>query len=233
MSRLASKVALITGASRGIGAATAEALAAAGAHVVLTARTQGGLEETEGRIHAAGGVATIAPLDLRDGDGVDRLAAAVGTRWGRLDLLVLNAATLGSLGPVAHADPKEFEALFALNVTAGWRLLRACDPWLRAAPAGRVLAMTSSVAASPRSYWGPYAASKAALDTLVLTYAQEVCNTSVVRVAIVNPGATRTAMRARAYPGEDPATLKSPSEVAAALVALTDADFVTGTRHTL
>ena len=213
-----SPLALVTGASRGIGAATAEALAAAGWHVLLTARTEGGLAEVEERIHAAGGSATIAPLDLLDGPGVDRLGVAVGQRWGGLDLLVLNAATLGSLGPVPHADPAEFERVLAVNLTAPWRLLRACDPWLRVAR-GRVVALTSSVATRPRAYWGPYAASKAGLETLLRTYADEMAALGV-SVDILDPGATRTAMRARAYPGEDPATLPGPEMVAARIVDL-------------
>ena len=227
---LQDKVALVTGASRGIGAATAEALAAAGAHVVLTARTEAGLVEVEDRIHAAGGTATIAPLDLRDFDAIDRLAAALTTRWGRLDILLLNAATLGSLTPVPHADLKEWDQVVALNLTANWRLIRAFDPLLRASDAGRLLTLTSSVAARPRAYWGPYAATKAALDTLVLTYGAEVANTTPVRVAVVDPGATRTRMRARAFPGEDEATLKGPEVVAAAIVQALGEDFSSGSR---
>ena len=227
---LQDKVALVTGASRGIGAATAEALAAAGAHVVLTARTEAGLVEVEDRIHAAGGTATIAPLDLRDFEAIDRLAAALTTRWGRLDILLLNAATLGSLTPVPHADLKEWDQVVALNLTANWRLIRAFDPLLRASDAGRLLTLTSSVAARPRAYWGPYAATKAALDTLVLTYGAEVANTTPVRVAVVDPGATRTRMRARAFPGEDEATLKGPEVVAAAIVQALGEDFSSGSR---
>lgn len=230
---LSGKLALVTGASRGIGAATAEALAAAGAHVVLTARTEAGLVEVDDRIHVAGGTATIAPLDLRDVEGIDRLAAALFNRWGKLDVVVLNAATLGSLTPVPHIDPKEFDTIVALNLTANYRLIRAVDPLLRAADAGRLIALSSSVAERPRAYWGSYAATKAALDTLVLTYADEVRNITQVRVAVVNPGATRTAMRARAYPGEDAATLKGPEVVAAAIVAMLRDDFVTATRFTV
>ena len=211
-------LALVTGASRGIGAALAEALAVDGWHVLMTARTEGALAEIEERIHGRGGTATIAPLDLLDEAGVDRLGAAVGARWGRLDALVLNAATLGTLGPVPHADPAEFARVMAVNVTAPWRLLRACDPWLRFAK-GQVVALTSSVAISPRAYWGPYAASKAALATLIRTYGEEVSAMGVV-THIVDPGGTRTAMRARAYPGEDPAGLKGPEVVAARISAL-------------
>ena len=227
---LQGRLALVTGASRGIGAATAEALAAAGVHVVLTARTEGGLVEVEDRIHAAGGNATIAPLDLRDFDAIDRLAAALQARWGRLDVLVLNAATLGSLTPVPHADLKEFDQVVSLNLTANWRLIRAFDPLLRASAAGRLLTLTSSVAARPRAYWGPYAATKAALDTLVLTYGEEVATTTPIRVAVIDPGATRTRMRARAFPGEDEATLKGPEVVASAIVDLLGAEFTSGAR---
>ena len=225
------RLALVTGASRGIGAATAQALAAAGAHVVLTARTEAGLIEVDDRIAAAGGTATIAPFDLTDGDAVDRLAAALHARWGKLDVLVMNAATLGSLTPVPHIDAKEFGKVVALNLTANWRLIRAFDPLLRASDAGRLLTLTSSVATTPRAYWGAYAATKAALDTLVLTYGEEVKNTSGVRVAIVDPGATATTMRARAFPGEDAATLKGPGVVADMIVGLLAADFVSGSRH--
>ncbi len=223
---------MVTGASRGIGAATAEALAAAGAHVVLTARTEAGLVEVEGRIHAQGGKATIAPLDLRDYDAIDRLAAALGSRWGKLDILVLNAATLGSLTPVPHIDLKEWDQVVALNLTAGMRLIRAFDPLLRASDAGRLLTMTSTVATEPRAFWGPYAATKAALDTLVLTYGEEVAATSAVRVAVLNPKATATRMRARAFPGEDAATLKPPAAVADWIVGLLRTDFGSGQRMT-
>ena len=227
---LQDKVALVTGASRGIGAATAEALAAAGAHVVLTARTEAGLVEVEDRIHAAGGKATIAPLDLRDFDTIDRLAAALTTRWGRLDILMINAATLGSLTPVPHIDLKEWDQVVSLNLTAGFRLIRAFDPLLRASPAGRLLSLTSTVADAPRAFWGAYAATKAALDNLVLTYGEEVARTTTVRVAIVNPRATATKMRARAYPGEDATTLKGPEVVAAGLLALLTDDFASCAR---
>ncbi len=227
------RLAVVTGASRGIGASTAEALAAAGAHVVLTARTEGGLEEVESRIHAAGGTATIAPLDLSDGDGIDRLAQAIGGRWGRLDILVLNAAMLGDLMPLAHVPPAQFDKIMALNVGAQYRLIRAFDPLLRAAPQGRLIAVTSSVATSPRAYWGPYAASKAALEALVDTYGQEVRNVSAVRTAVLDPGGTRTKMRAQAFPGEDPMTLKTPDTVAGRVVEMLTGDFETGARVAL
>ena len=227
---LEGQLAVVTGASRGIGAATAEALAREGAHVVITARTAQGLEEVEERVHAAGGSATIAPLDLTDGDSIARLAAAIGGRWEALDLLVLNAATLGSLGPVPAIDGKEFNKVLTLNLIAQQTLIAAFDPLLRKSKQGRVIAMTSSVAARPRAFWGAYAASKAALETLVLSYGDEVRNLAPLKVALVNPGATATEMRARAYPGEDPATVKSPSIVAEAVVGLLKTDFETGHR---
>ena len=231
MADLGGKLALVTGASRGIGAATAEALAAAGAHVVLTARTAKGLEAVEERIHDAGGNATIAPLDLVDGDSIGRLATAIGGRWGALDLLVLNAAMLGSLTPVPHIEPAEFARVMTLNVTAQAAMIAAFDPLLRASAGGAVVGVTSSVATNPRAYWGPYGASKAAFENLLDSYAQEIENMTRVRVAIVDPGATRTTMRARAFPGEDPAMLKDPSVVAAAIVELAGQPFAT--RHRL
>lgn len=227
---LSGKLALVTGASRGIGAATAEALGAAGAHVILTARTTGGLEEVEERIHQAGGSATIAPLDLTDGDSIGRLAQAMRGRWQALDMLVLNAATLGSLAAVPAIDAKEFARLLTLNIAAPQALIATFDTMLRASADARIVALTSSVAATPRSYWGAYGASKAALETLVSAYGEEVKNISAIRTHIVDPGATRTAMRARAFPGEDPATLKEPKAVADAIVAMVLADTPTGYR---
>jgi len=227
---LEGRIALVTGASRGIGAATAEALAAAGAHVVLTARTTGGLEEVEERIHQNGGSATIAPLDLTDGDSIARLARAISGRWEHLDILVLNAAMLGSLTPVIDIDPQEFTRVMTLNVAAPQAMLAAFDPMLRKSGHARVIGLTSSVAAKPRAYWGPYAASKAALETLLLTYGEERRQVGDVRVAIVDPGATATKMRARAFPGEDARTLKAPSVVGDAIVRLVVDDYETGFR---
>jgi NAD(P)-dependent dehydrogenase (short-subunit alcohol dehydrogenase family) len=227
---LSGRVALVTGASRGIGAAVAEALAAAGAHVVLTARTAAGLEAVEERIHAAGGSATIAPLDLTESDSIARLAAAVAQRWPALDLLVLNAATLGSLTPVASIDGQEMGRLLTLNLLANQALIAAFDPLLRKSEAGRLIALTSSVGRRPRAFWGAYGASKAALETLVLSYGEEVKNLAPLKVAIVDPGATATKMRERAYPGEDPATLKPPEAAAAAIVEMLRRDFKTGER---
>jgi NAD(P)-dependent dehydrogenase (short-subunit alcohol dehydrogenase family) len=227
---LEGRVALVTGASRGIGAATAEALGQAGAHVVLTARTAEGLEQVEERIHAAGGSATIAPLDLTDGDSIARLATAVGGRWDALDVLVLNAATLGSLAAVPAIDGKEFGRVLTLNVVAQQALIAAFDPMLRKSEGAALIAVTSSVGRNPRAYWGAYGASKAALETLVLSYADEVRNAAAIRCAIVDPGATATVMRARAFPGEDPASLKPPGAVAEAIVALMRDGFESGHR---
>lgn len=227
---LEGKVALVTGASRGIGAATAKALAAQGAHVILTARTAKDLEAVEDAIFEAGGSATIAPLDLTDGDSISRLAVAVTGRWEKLDILVLNAAMLGTLAPVPAIDGAEFAKLFTLNVTAQQVLIASFDALLRKSEAGRLIALTSTVGAAPRAFWGAYGASKAALENLVTSYAEEVKNLSPVRVAIVNPGKTRTKMRAAAYPGEDPATVKEPSAVADAIVNLVQSDFETGAR---
>lgn len=222
---LAGQIALVTGASRGIGAATAEALAARGAHVVLTARTAEALESVEERIHAAGGSATIAPVDLTDGDSIARLAAAISGRWNTLDVLVLNAAMLGTLTPVTSIDTKEFNKILTLNVLAQQALLTGFDPLLRRANAGKVVAITSSVARQPRAYWGAYAASKAALENLVASYGDEMANISTVRTAIVDPGATRTVMRAKAFPGEDPSTVKEPAIVAEAIANLVSGSF--------
>jgi len=216
------KLALVTGASRGIGAETAVALAAAGYHVVLTARTAAGLEAVEEQIHDSGGSATIAPLDLTDGDAIGRLATAVAGRWEGLDLLVLNAAMLGTLTPVPHIDPGEFARVMTLNVNAQATLIAAFDTMLRKAH-GSVIGLTSSVGGTPRAYWGAYGASKAAFETLLGSYADETRDR--VRVAIVDPGATRTAMRARAYPGENPATLKGPEAVAERIATLAAEDF--------
>jgi NAD(P)-dependent dehydrogenase (short-subunit alcohol dehydrogenase family) len=224
------KVALVTGASRGIGAATAKALAAQGAHVIITARTAKDLEAVEDAIFNAGGNATIAPLDLTDGDSIARLATAVTERWGKLDLLVLNAAMLGTLAPVPAIDGAEFARLFTLNVTAQQVLIASFDALLRKSDAGRLVALTSSVGAAPRAFWGAYGASKAALETLVASYGEEVKNLSAVRTAIVDPGRTRTQMRAKAYPGEDPATVKEPSVVADAILAMLTTEFETGHR---
>ena len=225
---LADRLALVTGASRGIGAATAFALAGAGAHVVLTARTARGLEEVEQRIFDAGGSATIAPLDLAENDAIARLAAAIGERWQALDVMVLNAATLGSLSAVPSIDPKELARTLTLNVSAPAALIAAFDPMLRGAEAGRVIGLTSSVGRAPRAYWGAYGASKAAFETLLGAYGDEMEAISRVRVAVLDPGATRTAMRAHAYPGEDPAKVKPPEVVASRILTLATDGFEAG-----
>lgn len=230
---LAGQIALVTGASRGIGEAIAYSLAIRGAHVVITARTAGGLEDLEDRIHNAGGSATIAPLDLTDGDSIARLAAAVAERWNKLDMLVLNAAMLGTLTPVAAIDGKEFNRTLTLNLIAQQALIANFDPLLRRSDAGKLLALTSSVASEPRAYWGAYAASKAALETLIISYGAEMRNISTLRTAILNPGATRTAMRARAYPGEDPASIKNPAAVGEYVAARMIEGFDSTARFTL
>jgi len=227
---LAGKLALVTGASRGIGAATAQALAAAGAHVVLVARTASALEEIEERIHEAGGSATIAPLDLTDGESIGKLAVAVADRWKALDVLVLNAAMLGSLTPVQDIDPKEYSRILSLNVLANQALIAAFDPLLRKAERADVVALTSSVGAEPRAFWGAYGSSKAALETLLGAYADETGHTGRIRVHIIDPGATRTRMRALAFPGEEPDSVKPPETVAAAIVERLLADAPTGER---
>src|SRR3954465_376561 len=214
---LSGKLALVTGASRGIGAATAEALAAAGAHVILVARTASALEEIEERIHSAGGTATIAPLDLTEGESIGKLASAVAERWGKLDILILNAAMLGALTPVQDIDPKEYSRLLSLNLLANQALIAAFDPLLKAAEKANLVALTSSVGAEPRAFWGAYGSSKAALESLLGAYADETEYLGRVRVHIVDPGATRTRMRANAFPGEEPETVKLPEVVAAAI----------------
>jgi NAD(P)-dependent dehydrogenase (short-subunit alcohol dehydrogenase family) len=220
------RVALVTGASRGIGRAAALALAAAGCHVVALARTQGGLEELDDEIRAlrpdVEAPATLAPCDLRDFPALDRLGEALHKRWGRLDVLVAAAGVLGPLSPLHHVDPKAWDEVLAINVTANWRLIRALDPLLRQSAAGRAVFLTSGAAsrAELRAYWGPYAVSKAAVDALARTYAAETVNTSAIRVMLVNPGPLRTRMRAAAMPGEDPMTLRTPEELAPKIAAL-------------
>lgn len=221
---LEGRVALVTGASRGIGYAAALKLAEAGAHIVAVARTVGGLEALDDAVKARGGQATLVPLDLTDFEGVDRLGAALFERFGRLDVLIGNAGMLGPLTPVGHIDPKQFAKVFDVNVTANWRLIRSMDLLLRRAEAARVVFVSSGAASSCRAYWGAYSASKAALDALVRCYAEETANPTQIRVNLFNPGATRTAMRAQAMPGEDPKTLPNPDEVAAHLLALVRPD---------
>lgn len=227
------QVALVTGASRGIGAATAKALAAAGAHVVLTGRDTRALEAVEDSIFQAGGSATIAPMDLIEPDGIARLATAISQRWGKLDILIISAAILPELTAVADIDQRAFNKALTTNVLATQALLANFDQLLRKSANPRVVGLTSSQSTKPRAFWGAYAASKAAFDVLLDCYAQETGNMTKIRVAVVNPGATRTTMRARAYPGEDPASVKPPEVVAQRLIALLDEEFTTGHRETV
>ena len=227
---LSGKLALVTGASRGIGAATAEALAREGAHVILVARSAQALEQIEDRIHDAGGSATIAPLDLTDGESIGKLGAAVAGRWEKLDIMVLNAAMLGSLSPVEHIDPKEYSRILTLNVGANQALIATFDPMLRKADRADVIGVTSSVGATPRAFWGAYGSSKAALDNLLGTYADETEHTGRIRVHVLDPGATRTRMRQLAFPGEEPESVKPPETVAEAIVRRLSEDTTTGER---
>lgn len=216
---LADRIALVTGATRGIGRATAVALARAGAHVVATGRTQGALEELDDAIRGAGGAATLVPLDMRDYPGLYRLAAALNERHQRLDVLIGNAAVVGPRSPLDHVEPAAWDEVMAVNVTANWHLIRAMDPLLKRAAAGRVVLITSGAATNARAYSGPYAASKAALDALGRVYADETASTAI-RVNLFNPGPTRTKMRAQVMPGEDPMTLPTPEVVAEKIVEL-------------
>ena len=212
-------IALVTGASRGIGAATAIELARLGAHVVITARTQGGLEETDDAIRAAGGTATLLPLDLAEGAQIDAIGPSLFQRFGRLDILVHNAGALGRLTPVAHILPNDWADVVAVNLAATWRLIRTCDPPLRNAQAGRAVFVTDDRARAPKAYWGAYGATKAGMEHLVLTWADEV-KTTRLRVNLFDPGPTATRLRGQAMPGEDPSTLPQPRDVAPALAAL-------------
>ena len=223
--RLAGRIALVTGASRGIGAAVAKRFAAEGAHVVLTGRTVGGLEETDDAIRAAGGSATLSPFDLKDFLAIDRLGGGLAERYGRLDVLVGNAAVLWQLSPMGHISPEAWEDTVSVNLTAQWRLIRAFDPLLRASDAGRAIFVTTSVAASPHAYWGAYAVTKAGLENMVRTWAAELQKTRV-RVNLIDPGAVRTEMRAAAYPGEDPGSLAPPEAVTDGFVDLAGAECV-------
>ncbi|MBV8567002.1 MAG: SDR family NAD(P)-dependent oxidoreductase [Methylobacteriaceae bacterium] len=219
---LEGRIALVTGASRGIGRAVALELARAGAHVIALARTQGALEELDDAVRALGSAATLVPCDIKDFSALDRLGASIFERWKKLDVFVGNAGVLGPLSPLAHVDPKHWDEVLAVNVTANWRLIRSLDPLLRASDAGRVVLLSSGIAhfAELRPYWGPYAVSKTALDALARTYAAETATTSKVKVMVANPGPLRTRMRAAAMPGEDPATLNTPEEFAPHVVAM-------------
>jgi NAD(P)-dependent dehydrogenase (short-subunit alcohol dehydrogenase family) len=219
MAPLTDRIALVTGASRGIGRALCLALAKAGAHVVAVARTVGGLEELDDEIRALGGTATLVPLDMKDTPGIERLAAAIHARWQRLDVMVGNAAIGGVPTPLGHVTPQEWEDMYAVNVTANWHLIRCMDPLLQKSDAGRAVFMTSGSPVHARAYRGPYASSKAALEVLARTYANETVTTPI-RVNLFNPGPTRTRMRAAVMPGEDPMTIPTPEEVAQQIVPL-------------
>jgi NAD(P)-dependent dehydrogenase (short-subunit alcohol dehydrogenase family) len=221
---LSGRIALVTGDSRGIGRAAALAMAKAGAHVILVARTVGGLEEADDEIQAFGGTATLVPMNLRDSEAIDRLGASIFERWGRLDAFLGNAGVLGQLTPLAHLEPKTFQEVMEVNVTANWRLLRSLDPLLRQSEAGRVLFVTSGAARKHTAYWGAYSMSKAALESLALTYAAE-CEGTRVKVNLINPGPMRTAMRKKAMPGEDPNSLPSPEEMAPKIVEMLSPSF--------
>lgn len=219
--RLAGRISLITGASRGIGAAVAKRFAAEGSHVILVARTVGGLEEVDDAIRTEGGSATLMPMDLTQFEKIDRMGAAVAERFGRIDVLVGNAGILGTLSPVGHIDAEVWDKVIAVNLTANWRLIRSFDPLLRASESGRAIFITSGAADGVHPYWGAYAVSKAALEAMVRTWAGEVTKTPL-KVNLVDPGALRTRMRAEAYPGEDPMTLKPPEAVTEVFVELAE-----------
>ena len=221
---LAGRVAVVTGASRGIGRAAALALTEAGAHVVALARTQGALEELDDHVRRTGGTATLVPVDLKDFPALDRLGTAIEQRWQKLDILVGNAGILGELAPLTHVDQPVWDSVMAINVTANWRLIRALDPLLRRSDAGRAVFLSSGAAHKCTAYWGPYSVSKAALEALVRTYAAETASTPV-RTMLVNPGPLRTAMRKTAMPGEDPMTLKTPEDLAPHIVRLASPDW--------
>jgi NAD(P)-dependent dehydrogenase (short-subunit alcohol dehydrogenase family) len=214
------RIALVTGASRGIGYFTALELASMGAHVIATARTVGGLEELDDAIKAVGGSCTLVPFDLADMEAIDRLGGAIYERWGKLDILVANAGFLGTISPIGHVEAKTFEQVMTINVTANWRLIRSVDPLMQKSDQGRALLLTSSLAHKCKPFWGPYSASKAAVEALARTWAYE-SERLPLKVISVDPGGTRTAMRARAYPGEDPETLPHPRDVAKVIARLT------------
>src|ERR1700712_2616559 len=219
MPDLSGRIALVTGASRGIGRAAAVALGKAGAHVILVARTVGGLEETDDEIQKAGGSATLVPMNLRDFDAIDRLGGSIYERWGKLDAFLGNAGVLGQLTPLAHMEPKTFQEVLEVNLTANWRLIRSLDPLLRLSDAGRVLFVTSGAARKHIAFWGGYALSKSALEILALTYAVE-CEPTNVKVNLINPGPMRTLMRKKAMPGENPEDLVKPDEMAFKVVEM-------------
>ncbi|QFR31963.1 SDR family NAD(P)-dependent oxidoreductase [Ancylobacter sp. TS-1] len=217
---LAGRFALVSGATRGIGRATALALAEAGAHVIAIGRTSGALEELDDAIVAAGSSATLVPLDVKDGAGIDRLGGALFERFGRLDIFVGNAGVLGPMTPLAQIEPKEWDDTLAVNLTANWRFIRSLDPLLRLSTAGRAVLVSSGAAHKARAFWGPYAVTKAAVEVLARTWANEVANISKLKVNLINPGPIRTGMRAKAFPSEDPETLPAPEELAQSILAL-------------
>lgn len=223
--KLIGKVALVTGATRGIGAGVTLALARKGAHIIMVGRTTGALEEMDDAVQELGAEATLVPLDLMDYDGIDRLGGHVAKNWGKLDILIGNAGILGPISPVGHIPPKDWDKLMAINVNANYRLIRSFDPLLKAADAGRAIFVTSTVAESCRAYWGGYATTKAALNCLVKTYANEVANTTAIKANIINPGPIRTAMRSTAMPGEDPENLDTPHDIAPLFVKMSLPEF--------
>ncbi|MCK0195405.1 SDR family NAD(P)-dependent oxidoreductase [Ancylobacter sp. 6x-1] len=217
---LTGRYALVTGATRGIGQATAVALAKAGAHVIAIGRTSGALEELDDAITEAGSSATLVPMDVKDFEAIDRLGGALYERFGRLDVFIGNAGILGPMTPLAQVEPKEWDDIVAINLTANYRLVRSLDPLLRLSTAGRAVLVSSGAAHKARAYWGPYAVTKAAVEVLARTWAAETANLSNLRVNLLNPGPVRTRMRAKAFPSEDPETLPTPDEVAEAILAL-------------
>jgi NAD(P)-dependent dehydrogenase (short-subunit alcohol dehydrogenase family) len=224
MSELKGKIVLVTGASRGIGYQAALEAARRGAHVIAVARTVGGLEDLDDEIKGLGGEATLVPLDVRDGDGIDRMGRAIFERWGHLDALIGNAGVLGTLSPVAHLEPKDFDLAYAVNVTANYRLIRSLDALLRQADAGRAAFLTAGAAHGVRPFWGLYGATKSALETMIRSYADEL-SVSRVKANIFDPGRLRTAMRAKAFPGEDPDTLEKPAAAAPVLIDMIEPAF--------
>jgi len=217
---LAGRHALVTGATRGIGQATALALAQAGAHIIAVGRTSGALEELDDAIIKTGSTATLVPLDLKDGPGIDRLGGAIYERFGKLDIFIGNAGVLGPMTPLAQVEPKDWDDAIAVNLTANWRLVRSLDPLLRLSDAGRAVLVSSGAAYKARAFWGTYAVTKAGLELLGRTWAAEVANISALRVNLLNPGPTRTGMRAKAFPGEDPETLPTPQDVAVSILEM-------------
>jgi NAD(P)-dependent dehydrogenase (short-subunit alcohol dehydrogenase family) len=219
------RITLVTGASRGIGYAAAKALAAAGSHIIAIARTQGGLESLDDEIKALGGTCSLVPMDLRDFDQIDRLGGLLNERYGRLDGLLCNAGVLGDITPANHVTPKDWMRIIDVNMTAPYRLIRSLDPLLRVSDAGRAVFVTSSVARAPRAYWGAYAASKAGMETFVRSWAEEIADITNIRVNLLNPGGTKTQMRAKAMPGEDSGTLPTPYDVAPLIVDMLSPDY--------